>query len=198
MLATVHRLDLVLSLPTNKSLTMSKTVGRTRNALYQLQFFSRLFTSTIVCHFPHSCRCLSSFWNVVLSAPHVLHDRHTPEPLSMVSMGRLHVDSCTLMYASGMCMRKADSDLNPNHLLVFTVPWARWRVRGHVADLSISPGWWPAHFGGRLRGRCAKDRLEVRERELKLMCHVPVGALKFSHEDHVDIIICATDSGHDG
>jgi hypothetical protein len=34
--------------------------------------------------------------------------------------------------------------------------------------------------------RCAKGRLEVRERELKLGCHVPVGVLKFSYEKHVD------------
>lgn len=44
-------------------------------------------------------------------------------------------------------------------------------------------------------GWCTKGRLEVRERQLKLRCHVPVGALKFSHEDHVDTLIRATDSG---
>jgi hypothetical protein len=44
-------------------------------------------------------------------------------------------------------------------------------------------------------GWCAKGRLEVRERELKLRCHVPVGVLKSSHADHVDTFIRATDSG---
>jgi len=53
-------------------------------------------------------------------------------------------------------------------------------------------------FGGRLRGWCAKGRLEVRERELELKRHVPVGALKFSYEDHVDCFIRATDSGQEG
>jgi hypothetical protein len=42
-------------------------------------------------------------------------------------------------------------------------------------------------FSGLSRGWCVKGRFEVRERELKLGCHVPVGVLKSSHEDHVDI-----------
>jgi len=33
---------------------------------------------------------------------------------------------------------------------------------------------------------CAKGRLEVRERELNMGRHVPVGVLKFSCENHVD------------
>jgi hypothetical protein len=31
-----------------------------------------------------------------------------------------------------------------------------------------------------------KGRFEVRERELEMEFHVPIGALKFSYEDHVD------------
>lgn len=34
--------------------------------------------------------------------------------------------------------------------------------------------------------RCAKGRLEVRECELKLGCHVPVGVLESLQKDHVD------------
>jgi hypothetical protein len=30
------------------------------------------FPRTITCHFPHSYRCLSSNWNAVLFAPHIL------------------------------------------------------------------------------------------------------------------------------
>jgi hypothetical protein len=50
----------------------------------------------------------------------------------------------------GSCMRRAGSDLNPNHLSVFIVLFAQCKVRSHVADLPISPGcllphfWWAA------------------------------------------------------
>ncbi|KAF1939388.1 hypothetical protein EJ02DRAFT_257634 [Clathrospora elynae] len=88
------RLDSELCALHQQPLTMSTTAGRSRNALSGHHFFSRLLAGNTACHFPHSYRCLSSIWNAVRPRLAYLHCRHTPEPLSMVSMGRLYVGPC--------------------------------------------------------------------------------------------------------
>jgi hypothetical protein len=105
----------------------------------------------------------------------------------MVSMGRLYVGSCASVEPLGLCVRRAGSDLNPNLFLVSMVLAPHGKYRDHVADLPISPGCSSVCFCGLSCRWCAKGRLEVRERKLEMGWHVPVGALKFSPEDHVAI-----------
>lgn len=103
----------------------------------------------------------------------------------MVSMGRLYVGSCPLVETSRLCVRRAGSDLNPNHLSVSVSPsemdsFAVTSPTFRLANESL-----PVYVSESPRGRCAKGRIEVREHQLELRCHVPVGVLKFSKQNHV-------------
>jgi len=98
---------------------------------------------------------------------------------------RLHF-GCVLSTAPRVCVRKAGSDLNPNHLLVFICIAPNEQLRGYVADLPISLLCFSVRCDDLTRTWRAKGRIEVRERKLKLRRHVPVRALKPSVEGHVD------------
>ena len=74
------------------------------------------------------------------------------------------------METLGLCVRRAGSDLNPNHLSVFICLVRNEQLRGHVADLPTSPGRLPICFQWivsqmvckrEIRGTGARAQIEV-------------------------------------
>jgi len=116
------------------------------------------------CYFPHSYRCLSSFWNAVRPRLTHSHGHHPSEPLSMVSQGWLHVDSCASVATPGLCVRRAGSDLNPNHFLVSLLFYSIDSIAVMSPTFRLAPACWFTFVN--CLARCAKGRLEVREWKL--------------------------------
>jgi hypothetical protein len=147
---------------------MPTTAGASRSSSSAPNLLS-LFTSSNACHSPYSYRCLSSIWNAVCCASRGSCAPHTPEALNPASV------VCWAMLA----VRGGQTRILT--LIIFWyLPRLAWlRVSRSCRRPSEQP--WSLDISPRvgvLRLR-AKGRLEVRELRLKLLCHVPVGALKF-------------------
>lgn len=182
---------------------MSIAVGPSRNALFCLQFFSRLSRKLHpACHFLHSHRCLSSSSHGLecFTAPHVKFcvGSDTHPSLSVRSQWAF---ACLAQASQwkhwGLCMGRTGSDLNPNYLLVFFTSC----VRGSIAVMSptfrLATGQ-PAAVPSGMVSRKKVCKREIRgpgSTSFILRFHVPTRVLKFSRENHVDSVNWTTDSG---
>jgi hypothetical protein len=112
---------LSLHLVPRLDLTMPPNAGQLLTLPLSTFVLLSLLCKLIACHFPHSYRCLSSLWNADLSVPHVLARLTHPN----LSRFQWYVDSCASVETWRLCMRRADSDLNPNLISVFIVSMAQ-------------------------------------------------------------------------
>ncbi|KAF2866841.1 hypothetical protein BDV95DRAFT_199663 [Massariosphaeria phaeospora] len=98
---------------------MSATAGQSRNSpLFiksSLACFDKLLRMPLSSQLPMSVFRLR---NASLRLMYVLHQFGTRPSLAVWSRGSSACGWCTLVETSRLCMRRADSDLNPNHLLV--------------------------------------------------------------------------------
>ena len=123
-----------------------------------------------------------------LAAPHTLcmSDAHQ----RLLTRLRGHVGPC-------LCVRRAGSDLNPNHFLVFA---ALCTAKSFAV---VSPTFRLALFAWHLTLSGCLETMRQREaRGTGASAQIGVSCacwgVKVLPENHVDTPICATDSGHEG